>query len=207
MDALDRAIAGFDAALRTIAGVHRIERASPASGFEESALSAAERQHAAALMRVITSAKCAPKRYTKGQALTARDPGRELRSSRRLARRKITSPGAQTGCGSSAGTLSVLNPVWYAGSLRWGSSAGRSATAGTSLSRRDRAPGRRASCGTSGAAPGRRFAHSSGGRANARGGSEAPGYGNCTGCGEMPAPVRLAMRAVAKVMTTVAYRV
>ena len=49
---LDRFIAGFDRALRTVAGVPQGRRASPAEDLTHAALTQPERAHAAALMRV-----------------------------------------------------------------------------------------------------------------------------------------------------------
>ena len=48
----DALILEFDRALRTVAGVHRAERAFPAAGVPEGALDAVARAEAAALMRV-----------------------------------------------------------------------------------------------------------------------------------------------------------
>ena len=51
-EAVDRFIAGFDRALRAVAGLHEAARPSPAAGTAEAELSEDARRHSAALMRV-----------------------------------------------------------------------------------------------------------------------------------------------------------
>src|SRR5262249_41234615 len=75
MDAFDRLIVGFDAALRTVAGVHEAARTSPAGQAPEGELSPEERDHAAALMRVNHVGEVCAQALYQGQALTARNPG------------------------------------------------------------------------------------------------------------------------------------
>src|SRR6185436_20185781 len=72
---LDALILEFDRALRTVAGVHRTERASPAAGVLEGTLDAVARAEAAALMRVNHVGEVCAQALYQGQALTAREPG------------------------------------------------------------------------------------------------------------------------------------
>ena len=208
MDALDRAIAGVDAALRTIAGVHRTERGSPAREFEENALSAAERDHAAALMRVNHVGEVCAQALYQGQALTARDSG--TRASLEQAAREEEDHLAWSAdrVRELGGHLSLLNPVWYAGSLALGIVAGalgdrwnlaflaeterqvEEHLAGhlEALPREDRRT--RAVVEAMRADEARH-------RASAM----------QLGAAELPEPVKRAMRAASRVMTTVAYRI
>jgi len=208
MDALDRAIAGVDAALRTIAGVHRAERASPASEFEENALSIAEREHAAALMRVNHVGEVCAQALYQGQALTARDPG--TRASLQQAAREEEDHLAWSAdrVRELGGHLSVLNPVWYAGSLAMGIAAGAlgdrwnlAFLAETERQVEEHLAEHLAQLpvgdSRTRAVVGQMRAEEARHRAAAI----------ALGAAEMPAPVRFAMRAMAKLMTTVAYRV
>ena len=208
MDALDRAIAGVDAALRTIAGVHRADRASPASEFGEAALSAAERDHAAALMRVNHVGEVCAQALYQGQALTARDPG--TRASLQQAAREEEDHLAWSAdrVRELGGRLSVLNPVWYAGSLAMGIAAGAlgdrwnlAFLAETERQVEEHLAEHLAQLPVGDtrtrAVVGQMREEEARHRATAI----------ALGAAEMPAPVRLVMRAVAKVMTTVAYRV
>src|SRR3982750_1021294 len=69
---MDRLITEFDRALRAIAGVANAARPSPAEREPSSELSAAERTHAAALMRVNHVGEVCAQALYQGQALTAR---------------------------------------------------------------------------------------------------------------------------------------
>jgi len=75
MSGLDTLVLHLDRALRTVAGVHRAERASPAAGLAEGALDASTRAEAAALMRVNHVGEVCAQALYQGQALTAREPG------------------------------------------------------------------------------------------------------------------------------------
>jgi len=124
MDALDRLIADFDAALRAVAGVHRAARASPAEAVAEGELSPAEREHAAALMRVNHVGEVCAQALYQGQALTARDPA--LSGSLEQAAREEEDHLAWSAerVRELGGRLSLLNPLWYGGSLALGLAAG-----------------------------------------------------------------------------------
>ena len=207
MDAFDRAIAGVDGALRTIAGVHRAERASPATELRETALSAAERDHAAALMRVNHVGEVCAQALYQGQALTARDPG--TRASLQQAAREEEDHLAWSAerVRELGGRLSLLNPVWYAGSLAMGIAAGAlgdrwnlAFLAETERQVEEHLAEHLAQLPVGDSRT----------RAVVEQMREEEARHRATaialGAAEMPAPVRLAMRAVAKVMTTVAYR-
>ena len=124
MDALDKAITTLDAALRAVAGVHRAERGSPAQEFAEPELSPTERAHVAALMRVNHVGEVCAQALYQGQALTTRDP--QTRASLEQAAREEEDHLAWSAdrVHELGGHLSLLNPVWYAGSLALGIAAG-----------------------------------------------------------------------------------
>ena len=120
---IDGLIACFDRALRTVAGVHEARRASPAARSGASELSAEERRHAAALMRVNHVGEVCAQALYEGQALAARDP--EIRRSLEQAGEEEQDHLAW--CAERVeelgGRLSVLNPFWYAGSFAIGAMA------------------------------------------------------------------------------------
>lgn len=124
MQTLDQLIAGFDLALRTVAGVHREARPSPADAVPEGELNDAERAHAAALMRINHVGEVCAQALYQGQALTARNAETQ-RSLERAAREEEDHLAwSADRVHELGGHLSVLNPLWYAGSLALGVAAG-----------------------------------------------------------------------------------
>ena len=124
MTLIDRAIAGFDRALRTVAGVYEEARPNPAVALEEAQLSDRERAHAAALMRVNHVGEVCAQALYQGQALTARDP--HARSALEQAAREEEDHLAWSAqrIHELDGRASLLNPVWYAGAFAIGATAG-----------------------------------------------------------------------------------
>lgn len=120
----DRLIGEFDRALRTIFGVHRSERVSPARAMAEGELSEGERSQAAALMRVNHVGEVCAQALYQGQALTARDVEnrRALEQAAREEQDHLTWSAERIR--ELGGRPSFLNPVWYAGSLALGIAAG-----------------------------------------------------------------------------------
>jgi len=70
----DELILGFDRALRTLSGTVTSARPNPGTARPESALSEAERRHAAGLMRVNHTGEICAQALYHAQSLTARDP-------------------------------------------------------------------------------------------------------------------------------------
>lgn len=124
MSPIDRAIAGIDRALRTVAGVHEAARPNPAVALEEAALGERERAHAAALMRVNHVGEVCAQALYQGQALTARDP--HARAALEQAAREEEDHLAWSAerIRELEGRTSLLNPVWYAGAFAIGATAG-----------------------------------------------------------------------------------
>lgn len=122
---LDRLITEFDKALRTVCAPAASNRPVPGADLPEASLDARERAHGAALMRINHSGEVCAQALYQGQALTARDPaisrslasaGAEETEHLAWTERRIKELG---------GRKSLLNPLWYVGSLTLGVIAGR----------------------------------------------------------------------------------
>ncbi|MGC3965526.1 MAG: 2-polyprenyl-3-methyl-6-methoxy-1,4-benzoquinone monooxygenase [Rhodocyclaceae bacterium] len=120
----DRAIIEFDRALRTLAAPARSTRGMPGSDLPEVALSEDDKRHVTALMRINHVGEVCAQALYQGQALTSRDPA--LRESLEHAAHEETEHLAWTASriGELGGRTSLLNPLWYAGSLALGVAAG-----------------------------------------------------------------------------------
>ena len=207
-DAAESLIRAFDRALRTLAGVHRAARPSPGEAIAEADLDAAASAHAAALMRVNHVGEVCAQALYQGQALTARTL--ENRGALQRAAREEEDHLAWSAerIRELGGRPSLLNPLWYAGSLAIGALAG--------------ALGDRWSLAFLAETERQVEEHLSGHLhalpqqdARTRAVVEAMRADEAKhrtaaidlGAAELPAPARAAMRLAAKVMTTVAYRV
>ena len=168
-----------------------------------------QREHAAALMRVNHVGEVCAQALYQGQALTARNSTRSGRRwSRQRRRRRTISPGARSASTSSAarracsirsGTPARSRSAWPR--ARW-------ATAGTSRSSpKPSTRSRSISAGISSGSRPRMRARARSSRRCARTKSRHRETAVALGAAELPQPAKLAMRALAKVMTTVAYRV
>jgi len=120
----DRFIVEFDKGLRTLFSQAHSVRPYPDAEVEEAPLSEAEKRHAAALMRVNHSGEICAQALYQGQALTARDP--LVQQQLQQAAQEETEHLAWTAhrVHELGGHLSVLNPLWYTGSLALGAFAG-----------------------------------------------------------------------------------
>ena len=121
---MDRFIKEFDRALRAIAGVATAARPSPAQGKPEGALDEAERAHAAALMRVNHVGEVCAQALYQGQALTARDEVARQALERAAGEEQDHLAWSAARIRELGGRPSLLNPLWYAGSLAIGACAG-----------------------------------------------------------------------------------
>lgn len=121
---LDRVIVEFDKGLRTLFSQAHSARAYPDADVAEAALDAAERQHAQGLMRVNHTGEICAQALYQGQALTARSV--EVQQKLQHAAAEETEHLAWTArrVHELGGHLSVLNPLWYSGSLAMGAVAG-----------------------------------------------------------------------------------
>lgn len=121
---LDELIVGFDTVLRTLAAKPVSQRPHPDAGLNETELSDEEKAHSVGLMRVNHSGEVCAQALYQGQAVTARDPA--IREALRHAAREEVEHLAWTErrIHELGGQTSLLNPLWYAGSLAIGIAAG-----------------------------------------------------------------------------------
>ena len=122
---VDALIVGFDRALQTLLVSPRSARRSPGDGEPEASLTARERTHAAALMRVNHVGEICAQALYQGQAMASRDAG--IQDALKLAATEEQEHLAWTEgrIRELGGRKSLLNPLWYAGSLFLGAVAGR----------------------------------------------------------------------------------
>lgn len=121
---LDQLIGAFDRALRTLAAPARSTRPSPGSAAPETQLSTEERRLAIGLMRVNHCGEVCAQALYQGQALTSRQPA--VRAALQEAAAEETEHLAWTEqrLQQLGGRTSLLNPLWYIGSLGLGIGAG-----------------------------------------------------------------------------------
>jgi ubiquinone biosynthesis monooxygenase Coq7 len=129
MLSIDRLILEFDKGLRTLAGTPRAARPTPGEALAEADLPADARRDAAALMRVNHCGEICAQALYQGQALASENEqlkraleqaAREEEDHLAWAERRIAELGGRT---------SLLNPLWYAGSLAIGFAAGKAGDA------------------------------------------------------------------------------
>jgi ubiquinone biosynthesis monooxygenase Coq7 len=121
---LDRLIVEFDKSLRTVFASPVSVRPIPGDELPEALLDPAERQHAAALMRVNHVGEVCAQALYQGQAIASSHV--EIRVELEKAAQEETEHLAWTEARIAAlgGRKSFLNPVWYGGSLMLGMLAG-----------------------------------------------------------------------------------
>lgn len=121
---IDGLIVEFDRALRTVFAPARSVRARPGGGLPDAPLSEEQRRMAAALMRVNHCGEICAQALYQGQAIMSRDEG--ARKALEQAAREETEHLAWTEerIAELGGRKSLLNPVWYGGSLAIGMVAG-----------------------------------------------------------------------------------
>lgn len=122
---IDQLIIGFDRALRTVfANAHTV-RPVPGEDRPEADMSDEERRHAAALMRVNHCGEICAQALYQGQALMSKDEG--IKRALEGAAHEETEHLAWTErrIAELGGRKSLLNPLWYGGSLAIGMLAAR----------------------------------------------------------------------------------
>lgn len=121
----DRMIVEFDKMLRILFAPAQSRRAVPGDGVPEADLSEAERRRVASLMRVNHCGEICAQALYQGQALTSRDAS--VRDTLRQAADEEIEHLAWMGkrIDELGGRKSLLNPVWYVGALSMGALAGR----------------------------------------------------------------------------------
>lgn len=121
---LDQAIIEFDHALRTILVPARSVRPVPGADLPHAELDQAQRRQVVGLMRVNHCGEICAQALYQGQALTSRSLA--VKDSLRGAAEEETEHLAWTEqrIGELGGRKSLLNPLWYVGSLSMGVVAG-----------------------------------------------------------------------------------
>jgi ubiquinone biosynthesis monooxygenase Coq7 len=205
---IERLIVEFDRALRAVAGVHRAQRASPADAVADSEMNESERRHAAALMRVNHVGEICAQALYQGQSLTARHPENRRALERAAREEEDHLAWSAARIRELGGRTSLLNPLWYAGSLAIGAAAGAAGDrwnlaflAETERQVEEHLSGHLAAL-PAGDARTRTLVEAM--RRDEAGHRESA---QRLGAGELPAPARAAMRLASRVMTTLAYRV
>ena len=204
--ALDRSLIAADAALKTLSGSARAQRPRPAA--ESTPLTAEERRLSGALMRVNHVGEVCAQALYQAQALTARTPA--LRTQLAAAAREETDHLAWTEhrLRELGDRPSWLNPLWYAGAFALGLAAGRAGDAWslgfvveTERQVEEHLAGHLSRLPERDTASRAIVAQMRDDEAqHGRAAQEA-------GAAPLPAPLRLAMRLAAKVMTTTAHRI
>lgn len=122
---IDQFIIEADKVLRTLFVSQTSVRPHPDAKLPEADLSELERRHVAGLMRVNHSGEVCAQALYQGQALTSRDPS--VREALREAAHEETEHLAWTEqrLRELGSHTSLLNPLWYAGSLTLGVLAGK----------------------------------------------------------------------------------
>ena len=204
---IDDVILELDKGLRTLAGTPRAVRPMPVGDADPSALSPAERQEAAALMRVNHCGEVCAQALYQGQSL-ASDSAELKRALEQAAREEEDHLAwAEQRIAELGGRTSLLNPLWYAGSLAIGFAAGKLGDAWNLgfLKETERQVERhlQGHLDRLSASDARTRAIVAAMQRDEAGHARTA---DALGARELPRPVKEAMAAVAKVMTTVSYR-
>lgn len=121
---LDDVIMTVENGLRTVFAPAYTVRELPGNGQSEGALSEAEKRHAAALMRVNHVGEVCAQALYQGQALTARN-GVAKQVLAHAAQEEVEHLAwCESRLQALGGRRSLLNPLWYVGSLTLGIGAG-----------------------------------------------------------------------------------
>lgn len=122
---IDEFIIHFDKALRTLAAPAVTVRPVPGEALPDVVMSDAERAETAALMRVNHCGEICAQALYQGQALTARDAAIRDELQRAAVEETEHLAWTERRIAELGGRKSLLNPLWYAGSLAIGMVAGR----------------------------------------------------------------------------------
>ena len=205
---LDQAIGVFDTALRAIAGVHHAARPSPAARLEEGEIAESDRADAAALMRVNHVGEVCAQALYQGQALAARNADNRAALEQAAREEQDHLAWSAGRIAELGGRMSLLNPLWYGGALALGVAAGAlgdrwslAFLAETERQVEEHLEGHLTRLSPEDRRTRAIVAAMRADEARHRDTALA------LGAAELPTPVKLAMRAMAKVMTTVAYRI
>lgn len=121
---MDQLIVEFDKALRTLFAPARSVRPVPGGDMPDTLLSDAQREHVAGLMRVNHCGEICAQALYQGQAIMSRDASvrRELEQASNEETEHLA--WTEQRIAELGGRTSLLNPLWYGGSLALGMLAG-----------------------------------------------------------------------------------
>jgi len=205
---IDEAIVQFDKTLRTLFAPARSVRPTPGADVPETHLGDRDRQHVAALMRVNHSGEICAQALYQGQSMSAGD----LDVKRELARASDEETEhlawTEQRISELGGRKSLLNPLWYGGSLALGLLAGRLGDRWNLgfLAETERQVEAHLSSHLERLPPEDRKSREILERMKADEAHHAD-VALALGAHELPAPFRGAMRLMARVMTATAYRI
>ena len=121
---IEKFIIGFDGALRTLLAPAQTVRTVPGTNISENELTKEERRKSSALMRINHTGEVCAQALYQGQALTAKD-AEVQRSLNQAACEEIEHLAwTEQRITELGGRKSLLNPIWYGGSLFIGAAAG-----------------------------------------------------------------------------------
>ncbi len=122
---LDRLIIEFDKGLKTLAANAHSLRPHPDQKIQQTTeLSADEKRHAAALMRINHCGEVCAQALYNGQALTAKNPQTVLALEQASKEETEHLAWCEKRIHELGGRTSLFNPIWYAGSFTLGAIAG-----------------------------------------------------------------------------------
>lgn len=203
---IDGLIVEFDKALRTLFASAPTVRPRPGSQLPEADLSVPEKRHVAALMRVNHCGEVCAQALYRGQALTSRDASVRVAMERAAWEETEHLNWTEQRMAELGGRKSLLNPIWYAGSLAIGLAAGALGDAWNLgfLVETEQQVGQHLRGHLDQINPGdqRTRAVLEQMQADETGHAEAA---RDAGARELPSPIRDAMRLASKVMTQTAY--
>lgn len=121
---IDRMIIQFDKGLRTLFAPAQSARPVPGDELAEASLSDEEKKLTVSLLRVDHSGEICAQALYQGQALTARDPVVQKALEQAAWEETEHLAWCERRIAELGGRTSLLNPVWYTGSLAIGALAG-----------------------------------------------------------------------------------
>ena len=122
---VDRLLAGVDSFLKTVtAAPTHGTRESPARQVDDKPMSASEKSHAAALMRVNHAGEIAAQGLYQGHAAVARDPSIESQMQRAADEELDHLAWCEERLKELGSAPSRLSPVWYSGAFVMGAASG-----------------------------------------------------------------------------------
>jgi ubiquinone biosynthesis monooxygenase Coq7 len=122
---IDRLIPELDKVLRTLFAPAPTSRPMPGENLPEADLSDTEKRHAAALMRINHCGEICAQALYQGQAITSHQPEVKRALARAAQEETEHLNWTERRIAELGGRKSLLNPLWYVGSLSLGLIAGK----------------------------------------------------------------------------------